>query len=192
MENNEGEVVTPKENEGEEVETVTVPKKDYDKLNQDFGSLKREHKDLKKSFEEKPKETPEKNQKPDEIALLKEKLDKQAIRTAGLTHSDDVELAKTTAKKWGMDIEDVLVDEDFLAKLGKQQTARSNVEATSGVKGGSGQGSNAKSSPEYWMAKGSAPSDAELAQHNISKKDAAKIMRAFMANKGSNKKFYND
>ena len=177
--------------EGESSDVVTLSKSDWEKHNQTLGSLKRELKDLKKAKEE-TKETSTTNPKPDEIALLKEKMEKQAIRHAGLTHQDDIELAKNTAKKWNMDVEDVLVDEDFLAKLGKQQTSRSNVEATSNVKGGAGKGGNARSTPEYWLAKGMAPTDAELATHNISRKEAAQIMRAFMENKGNTKKFYND
>ena len=192
-ETNEEVVVTPEENEGEvetREESITLSKSEWEKHNQTLGSLKRQLKDAQKAKE--TQETSTTNQKPDEIALLREKLDKQSIRSAGITHPDDVELAKTLAKKWNVDVEDLVVDEDFLAKLGKQQTSRANVEATSGIKGGGGKGAGTKSSPEYWLAKGEAPTDSDLSANNISRKDAAKIMRAFMDKKGSTKVFYND
>src|SRR3990167_1405163 len=95
--------------EGEQVETIAIPKSDYEKLNQTLGSLKREIKDLKKPKEE-TKETPEKT-KPDDALL--QRMEKLALKTANVTHEDDVELARKTAKKWGMEIEEVLEDDDF-------------------------------------------------------------------------------
>ena len=60
-----------------------------------------------------------------------------------------------------MDIDEVLVDDDFKIKLERQQTSRSNVEATSEVKGGAGS-SQAKNTPEYWLAKGTPPSASDV------------------------------
>lgn len=170
-----------------EAETITVTKKDYDKLNQDYGSLKRDFKDLKKNTE-KPKEETSTNQKPDEKLL--QRMEKLAFKQAGLDHSDDIELARTTAKKWGMDIEDVLVDDDFKVKLEKQQTARANVQATSSVKGSGGNSSSAKNTSEYWQAKGQPPTPADVPD----KATRQKIVRSMMNNaKGDGKmKFYND
>lgn len=179
QENNEG-----GEGNETEVETVAVPKQDYDKLNQTLGSLKRELKDLKKSKEE-PKETSKTNQ-PDENKLL-ERLEKVSLRQAGIEHSDDIELARNTAKKWNMDLEEVLGDEDFKAKLEKQQTTRANKEATSGIKGGAGQ-SQAKNTPEYWKAKGVPPTPADVPD----RKTRAKIVRAMIEGSKSSKVFYND
>jgi hypothetical protein len=173
--NNEGEGTEPKE------DVVSISKKDYETLNQTLGSLKRELKDLKKSKEE--PETPQ--TKPDESVL--QRVERMALRQAGLTHQDDIELAKTTAKKWGMDIEDVVADEDFKAKLERLQTSRSNVEATD-VKGGQGT-SQAKNTPEYWIAKGTPPSVTDVPD----RKTRAKIARAMMFNATTGgKKFYND
>ena len=126
------------------------------------------------------------NKKSDELLL--EKLEKVTLRSYDITHPDDVELARNTAKKWGVDVDEVVADEDFKAKLGRQQTARANVEATAGVKGGRG-GSDVKNSPEYWVAKGVPPTREQVPD----RKTRANIVRAMMANsKTSGKKFYND
>lgn len=182
-----GTVDTDNGGEGSETksDTVSIPKADYDKLNQTLGSLKRELKDLRKPKED-TKETPDKNQKPNENRLV-EKLEKMALRQAGVIHPDDVELAQNTAKKWGVDIDDVLADEDFKMKLERQQTNRTNIEATSGIKGGAGK-SQAKSTPEYWIAKGVPPTAADVPD----RKTRATIARAMMATAKTNKTFYND
>lgn len=185
----ESDVVDTINNEGEgESENVSIPKMEWEKTNQTLGSLKKEIKDLRKA-NEKPKEaeTPTTNTKPDEIALLREKLDRQAMRQAGVTDSEDMELARNTAKKWGVDIDEVLGDEDFKVKLERQQTARANVQATSGVKGGAGN-SQAKNTPEYWQAKGVPPTPAEVPD----RKTRQKIVRSFITGANSQKlSFYN-
>lgn len=174
--------------EGGEAEMVNIPKKDYDVLNQTIGSMKREIKDLKKSSETSVKKLDETSQtKPEENVLL-QKLERMALRQAGLTHNDDIELAKTTAKKWNMDVEDVLVDEDFKVKLERQQTTRSNAEATSGIRGKAGT-TQAKNTPEYWVAKGTPPTAADVPD----RKTRAKIARAMVKGATSGgKTFYND
>lgn len=188
-ENNEEVVVDAKTNEGDEgaeVETISVSKKDYDKMNETVGSLKRELKDLRKPKEE-TSETSKTN-KPDENALV-QKLERMALRQAGVTHPDDVELAQKTAKKWGVDIDEVLGDEDFKVKLERQQTDRSNVEATSKVKGGAGN-SQAKNTPEYWIAKGTPPSATDVPDGATRRKIAAAFLKS--VNAGNGKKFYNE
>ena len=181
----DGAVTTEGEGEGQ-VENVTVAKADYDKLNQTLGSLKKELKDLKKA-NDKSSETPTKETKVEESALL-QKIERMSLRQAGITHADDIELAQKTAKKWGMDIDEVLSDDDFKVKLERQQTARDNALATSGVKGGAGTQS-AKNTPEYWIAKGAPPSREDVPD----RKTRAKIAKALMANANtSGKTFYND
>jgi hypothetical protein len=185
--NSQEEVIVPENKEGEETKTdenISIPKKDYDTLNQTLGSLKRELKDLKKVGGE-TKETPEKT-KLDENRLL-ERIEKMSLNQVGITHEDDVALAKATAKKWNVDLEDVLKDDDFKAKLEKQQTSRDNLAATSKVKGGAGT-SQAKNTPEYWIAKGTPPTRADVPD----RKTRATIARAMMSNAKSGKKFYND
>ena len=182
----ETEVVTENNNDLEidESETVSLSKAEYEKMNQTLGSLKRELKDLKKSSKEEPKES----QKSEENALL-QKIERMSLRQAGITHTDDIELAQKTAKKWGMDIDEVLDDEDFKAKLERQQTSRSNAEATSNIKGGGGKTSDAKNSPEYWIKKGVPPSRTDVPD----RKTRVGIVRAMMKNASSNGKvFYND
>jgi len=110
-----------------------------------------------------------------------------ALRQAGITHTDDVELAQRTAKKWGVDIDEVLADEDFKVKLERQQSGRANVEATSNIKGSVGT-SQAKNTPEYWIAKGVPPSAADVPD----RKTRATIARAMMTSSKDTKKFYND
>lgn len=174
------------EGEGEqEADVVKISKTDFDKLNQTLGSLKRELKDLKKSPKEELKETPKSNQT-DESNVL-QKLERLAFRQAGISHLEDIELAQKTAKKWGVDIDEVLADEDFKVKLERQQTGRSNIEATSNIKGGAGK-TQAKNTPEYWVAKGVPPSPADVPDRKL----RAKIARAMMASTQSSKTFYND
>lgn len=183
----EGDVdTTTNEGEGEKgAETVSVPKADYDKMNQTLGSLKRELKDLKKPKEE-PKETSTTNAKSEDNRLL-DRLEKMSLRQAGISHEDDITLARNTAKKWNMDIDDVLADDDFKIKLDRQQSERSNVQATSGIKGGAGV-SKAKDTPEYWLSKGKPPTREEVPDRAA----RAKINKAFMDGAKSTKKFYND
>ena len=169
---------------GDETDTIAIPKSDYEKLNQTLGSLKRELKDLKKPKEE-TKETAQQT-KPDDNALL-QRVERMALRQAGITHTDDVELAQRTAKKWGVDIDEVLADEDFKVKLERQQSGRANVEATSNIKGSVGT-SQAKNTPEYWIAKGVPPSAADVPD----RKTRATIARAMMTSSKDTKKFYND
>ena len=188
MENSNEEVVVDTEtNEGEgekpEADTIAVPKADYEKLNQTLGSLKRELKDLKKPKET---ETPEKT-KPDDALL--QRMEKIAFKQHDIYHEDDIELARKTAKKWDMDIEDVLGDEDFKVKLEKQQTSRSNVLAASG-KGGANHGTNVKNSPEYWLAQGRPPTAEEVPDLNVRSEILGALMEA--AKKGDNSKFFQD
>lgn len=162
---------------------VKVPKGDWEKTNQTLGSLKRELKDLKK-----PKASEETVQtKPDENKLL-DKLEKMSLRQAGVTHPDDIELARNTAKKWNSDIDDVLSDDDFKTKLERQQTARANTAATSKVKGGAGT-SQAKETTEYWLAKGVPPTPADIPDRKLRAKISLAMVKA--AENGG-KTFYND
>lgn len=175
------------EGEQEHEEVVTIKKSDYEKLNQTLGSLKRENKDLKKPKD--PGETTEKTNDPDQSALLQAKVEKMALRTAGITHPDDVDLARKTAKKWNMDIDEVIDDEDFKVKLEKQQGTRANADATSHVKGDQGTSVQAKHTAEYWIAKGTPPTADQVPDRKL----RGKIARAMMASaKNGGKTFYSD
>lgn len=169
------------ESESSQEEVVSLSKADYDKLNQTLGSLKRELKDLKKPKEE----TREENSKTDNSSV--ELLQKAFLRSAQITDKDEVDLALSTAKKWGVSIDEIVDDEDFKIKLDKLRTQKSNELATSGVRG-DGSSSSAKNSPEYWIAKGVPPTANDVPD----RKTRAKIARSMMDNAKSGKKFYND
>lgn len=173
---------TNNETEGaEQADTIAIPKADYEKLNQTLGSLKRELKDLKKPREE-SKETVQ--TKPEDNQLL----EKAFLRSAQIADGDEVELALSTAKKWGVSIDKLVDDEDFKIKLDKLRTQKSNELATSKVKGSAG-GSQAKLSSDYWKAKGQPPTPADIPD----RKTRAKIIREMIATeKSGGKKFYND
>lgn len=180
----EGVDTTIENNTGESeatVDTIAVPKSDYEKLNQTLGSLKRELKDLKKSKNE--AEEIKADSKPNENSLI----EKAFLRSAQITHSEDVELAISTAKKWGVSVDALVDDADFQVKLEKARTNRANVSATSNIKG-SGSTTNAKNTPEHWIAKGTPPTPADVPN----RADRMKIINAMMAGAKGGKKFYND
>ena len=189
-ENNQNGGDTGNAGEGENgsvVETVTIPKTEWETANQTLGSLKRQVKDLTKSKDE-PIVTP-KETKPDDTALL-QKLERISLRQAGLSHQDDIELARNIAKKWGMDIDEVLTDEDFKAKLERQQTARNNTVAVSNIRGGGGITNQDKNTPEYWMTKGTPPTATDIPDAKVRRP----IVRAFVRqiSAGGGTKFYNE
>ena len=86
-----------------------------------------------------------------------------------------------------MDIDEVLADEDFKVKLEKQQTGRANVEATSNIRGGTGS-PQAKSSPEYWIAKGVPPTANDIPDSKARRKINVAF---FKSGKQEGTKFYN-
>lgn len=181
---NEEVVVDTQNNEGEgdnSEETITLSKSEYEKINQTLGSLKRELKDYKKPKED-SKETSKTNST-DENRLV----EKAYLRSAGITQSDEVELALETAKKWGVSIDSLVDDEDFNIKLTKLRNQRANEVATSGIKGGGGK-SQAKETMEYWKAKGSVPTPEDVPD----RKTRVKIVRSLMNDAKTSKTFYND
>lgn len=184
MENNEAAVVTPEvTNDGgvqeQEDEVVKLSKAEFETLNKTLGSLKRELKDLKKAKDE-PKETP---QNPEGNTLL----EKTFLRAAQITDEEEVELALTTAKKWGISVDKLVDDEDFKEKLEKHRTQKANALATSNIRGDKN-GTSAKETPAYYIAKGVPPT----AEQVPDRKQRAKIVRAMMADTKNGKKFYND
>lgn len=125
-----------------------------------------------------------KAEKPKDDAGL---IEKTYLRAAGITAEDEVELALTTSKKWGVGLDRLVDDEDFQAKLDKHRTSKSNAAATSNIKGNQS-GSKASDTPEYWIAKGAPPTADQVPDRAT----RTKIVRAMMANaKGSTNPFYN-
>ena len=174
---NENEVDEELEEESEDSDTT-----DWKAKYKEQGIRTRERtKALKDKIAELETKPAEKETKTDEALL--QRLERVTLRTAGITHQDDIELAQRTAKKWGVDIEEVIGDEDFKVKLERQQTARTNADATADLKGSGGGG--AKNTVEYWLAKGEAPTDKKL--HSAYVQAKLKAGRA-----GDCKKFYND
>lgn len=148
------------------------------------GIAKRLKTKAEKSKEAPKAEKTETETKPEGNNLL----EKAFLRSAGITDKEEVELALTTAKKWGMDIDNLVDDDDFQEKLDKFRTKKANLLATSGVKGDK-TGSSAKEDPSYWIAKGTPPT----AEQVPDRKARVKIARAMMASeKGGAKRFYND
>lgn len=161
-----------------------ISKAEYDELVKDrasLGSLKREFKDLKKSLETRETEAP--------AAATPDALSQKAfLRSEGIKRDDEVALALETAKKWGMDLDKLVDDEDFQVKLEKLRTKNANIEATAAVEGG-GAGTSAKLTPAYWIAKGVPPT----AQDVPDRKARVAIQRAMMEQgKNGGKTFYND
>lgn len=183
------EIIAPKsgEEEGEAgAESISIPKADYEKLNQDLGSLKRELKDLKKPKAD-ANETSKINDKPDDNRLM-ELATKSFLRSAGIAKEKEVELALSLSKKWSIPVDDLVTDEDFQVRLEKLRTSESNALATSNVKGGSGGATQAKLTSEYWIAKGVPPTAADVPD----RKTRVKIVQAMMGkDKGGDMKFYN-
>lgn len=124
-----------------------------------------------------------KQDKPDDSGLL----EKAFLRSAAIITEDEVELALSTAKKWNMTVDKLVDDEDFQLKLERFRTQKANELATSNIKGGKGT-SQAKNTPEYWIAKGMPPSTADVPD----RKTRAKIARAMMQDAKSSKTFYNE
>lgn len=191
-ENNQDGIVTNNDNGGGNDlgdQDIKLSKDEYGKLKayeSTVGSLKRELKDLKKSLEEKGqgnKEAPKSQQ--EEFGLLQ----KSYLRAASIVDADEVELAKTLSKKWGMELDVLVDDEDFKAKLEKLRTTKSNAKAVD-VEGGSGGTGGAKNSTEYWSQKGELPSSKDVPDRAT----RAKIHRemAQRSRGGGGGKFYNE
>ena len=188
---NQEAVVAPEENkgEGQPAEKFEVSKTEYDDLLKDrasLGSLKRELKDLKKSLDsaKESKDTPTEKTKSDDYGLLQ----KGYLRMSGITAEDEVELALSTAKKWGVEVDKLIDDEDFQVKLKKVREAKANVTATQGIKGEAGS-SQAKNTTEYWKAKGTPPTPADVPDRKTRQR-IVREMTDSARNKGT--KFYNE
>lgn len=187
MTNEENPVVTTDEQGNEDqsqssqvsVEALEILKADKERLEAELGSLKREY---KKATKEKNDDGVKQTNQPDNSLL-----EKAFLRSAQITASDEVDLALDTARKWGVSVDQLVDDEDFQVKLDKLRTKKANTLATSDIRG-SGSGSQAKNTPEYWIAKGTPPSTQDVPD----RKTRAKIARAMLANAKSSKTFYND
>ena len=146
-------------------------------------ALKEKATELEGKLTELGKVQPDKKDNKSDDTLLQ----KAYLRSAQITAEDEVELALTTAKKWDVSIDKLVDDEDFKIKLEKLRTSKANIAATHNLKGGKGP-SEAKNTPEYWIAKGVPPTPDQVPD----RKTRATIARAMMENQKSGKKFYNE
>ena len=176
---------------GDGVQTVSdkfeLSKEEYDELQKirtEHGNYKKDLKDARLQIEELKKPQTPKETKPDEAGLLQ----KGYLRMAGISAEDEVEFALVTAKKWGMDVDKLIDDEDFQVKLKRMRDTKSNAEATSNVRGGAGT-SQAKNTPEYWKAKGTPPTPDEVPDTKLRRKIVREMMES-ASNRGT--KFYNE
>lgn len=147
--NQDGAVADNDGGEGTQEDVVTLQKGEYAKLNETIGSLKRDLKDLKKAKEE----TPEKTEKKADDELLK-RLDSLALKTAGITESDEKELYEKWRTDTGRQPEAILENSIFKKELEDLKVARKNLAATSDIKGETGI-SEAKANPDYWISRSS-------------------------------------
>lgn len=112
------------ESEATTEDTIAVPKADYEKLNQTLGSLKRELKDLKKSKEE-PKEVTKIESKSDELDYGQ----KAFLRSYDIKGADEINLVKNWQKRTGDELDAIVEDEIFQAKLKSLREVRASNEA---------------------------------------------------------------
>lgn len=183
----EAQVEAEEETEVEETSTEDTPTTDWEAEARKARAIaQRLRTKLTKATEKKiePPKAEVPTQKPEDNGLLQ----KAFLRSAGIKTEKEIELALTTAKKWGMEVDALVDDEDFQAKLEKLRTTEANAAATSRIKGSPGTQS-AVSTPAYWLAKGAPPTPADVPDRKV----RAQIVREFMKNAGtSGKKFYND
>lgn len=185
---NNGNGAPPAEGEGEgkpegegASNSITLGREEYDKLITEHGSYKRELRELKKPKEEPAKDTPQKTE-PDNL------LQKTYLRAAQITAEDEVELALSLSKKWDVPLDKLVDDEDFVSRLEKLRTKKSNETATANIKGGAGK-SGAIETVEYWAQKGTLPTKEDVPD----RKKRVQIIEALASKANtSGKTFYND
>ena len=123
--------------------------------------------------------------KPDDKLL--EKMDRLTLKAESITEQDEVDLANQWKKDTGREVEDIISNPIFVKELEKLRDDKANEKATANVEGGGGT-TQAKNTPEYWIAKGTPPSREDVPD----RKTRIAIQRAMMASTKSGKKFYND
>lgn len=175
--------------EEEASNAITIPKEDYDRLNQTLGSLKREIKDLK-GLKAEEKSSSKSEPKLDE--KLMERLDKLALRAAGITEADEVELFNKWKGDTNRDSENIIENSTFRKELDELRTSRKNIQATSDIKGETGQ-SSAKEDPNYWVARATKDEKGKLLfPEEMPREMYSKVLELVVPSKKETKmKFYN-
>lgn len=187
METENVEEVQPfEEIEQEALDTQEEPSED---LQSQLEEAQARIEELEKKQTEKRKATKKSNKESkkesDEFGLLQ----KTFLQAAGVSETDEVELAREFHDKYNMEWDELVKDDLFKAKLTSLREERANIKSTSGIRGGQGP-SEAKSTPEYWLAKGTPPTREDIPDS----KTRRKISRAFLdkSKSSGNLKFYND
>lgn len=162
-------VVDSTNNEGEgeatvEVESITIPKKDYDKMNQTVGSLKKEVKDLKKSNvpkEETPLTKPTGELDDTQLDYLDLK---------GITEEEDITVIKSVMSKTGQSLRQALKDDYVVAKLKDLRGIREVKNATPSSTKRTGEAINNIDIHEAkWKQTGELPTDFETRSRLVNK-----------------------
>jgi|SRR3990167_1809574 len=109
-------------------------------------------------FEAKPQDKID-SKKSDEKLL--ERLDKLALKTAGIKEADEVELYNKWKEQTGREADEITENKIFQSELTDIRTARANQAATSNVKGEQGD-SGVKNTPDYWLAKATKGDDGKI------------------------------
>ena len=141
---------------------------------------------LKKELEEakKAKESKDKPQEKESAEL--DWGQKAFLKASGLTTAEEMKLAHTFGKRNELDLDAVLEDDDFKAKLERHRTTKANELAAEGKSGRGGAGAGGQRSVEYWLAKGEHP------PKELGKELAEKYVEARRSKGKSTAMFYND
>lgn len=155
--------------EGNEVETISIPKAEYEKLNQTLGSLKREVKDLKKPKDE-PKETPKtESNEPDYGKLA-------YLHARQITHDEDIKLVNDEANRLKLPLHAVLEMEHVKNNLKRNLEKR---EAADGLPSQGNRSGSKLKDVDYWVAKGGLPDDQELAEKVVAARERQAVGKKF-------------
>lgn len=134
----------------------------------------------------KKEKTKPKAEKPDDKLL--EKLDRLTLKASSISEQDEIDMALRWKERTGLDLDEILSDDIFQAKLKDLRDKKSIEQATASAGKGGGGTNQAKNTPEYWIAKGVPPT----AEQVPDRKARATIARAMMSASKSSKTFYND
>ena len=136
--------------------------------------------------------TEKKAEKSDEE--LSKRLDKLALKAAGINEADEVELLEKWKTDTGRDADSIVDNNIFKKELEDIRTAKANLKATSDIKGEQGI-SGAKNEPDYWIAKATKGPDGNLLfPEEMPKELYTKVLAKLAASSGGNSeelKFYN-
>lgn len=184
--NNQAEAVDSTNNGGEgepQSESITLSKAEYEKMNQDLGSLKRELKEFKK-----PKDSDKTPEKTNNSDFSKDDVEDLLMQVSGITKDSETALAKKLQKETNLPLKQLLNSKYFKTELEDLRTSEANAEASTGIKGDKQNSQGAKGTAEYWVAKGEYPTREQVSDPKV----RTEIRKALVAKeKGKTGGFYN-